>query len=567
MKLFGRIDPKYFEITLVVLLLLSHLVLSLGNVHAILNWYLTDDAFYYFQVARNVSEGSGFTFDGINYTNGFHPLWMLVCVPVFALARFDLILPLRVLIMLMAVINAVGSVFLFRMLRRYVKIEIAAVIAMLWAFHRDFHAITTKEGLEAGISAMFIILLWERLTAFNQQEKIGPNGLRQMFWLGVLGTLTILSRLDNVYLVFFAGVWLWLRWWQPPDGHAADFKGKWWWRIKSGLAYNGVIILVMLAYLAWNEISFGTAMPVSGQFKIWWGSLPNSVYGYRVVDMQQLIAELFSRDIRTGPWAVGLYRIFNLALKIVEARQLNPIDYLYPVAWYVFGVVVLIFLLLAWFNRAYFFKTVIKLGLAPFFIGTLAQVAYYKRLGSLPQKAWYWVSERIFIILLYALTLHLIYLLLTRIKAKLPAQAMLAVLLLGTVYIPAERIEYIFGELRNGRQQEVHDYLHRAAFLEETFAPGTIIAITGSGSWNYFSENHIIFNMDGLINSYEYLEAMKAGEGAAFLAQSGVQYVLGNPFIIENTNPYGPMLEGHLELYTKYYPPYTSRKFVWKFIP
>ena len=56
-------------------------------------------------------------------------------------------------------------------------------------------------------------------------------------------------------------------------------------------------------------------------------------------------------------------------------------------------------------------------------------------------------------------------------------------------------------------------------------------------------------------------------QGAAFMAESGVQYVIGNPYIMENTNPYGPVLEGHLELYTKYFPPYSSRKFVWKFIP
>ena len=44
-----------------------------------------DDAFYYFGIARNVAEGHGSTFDGINLTNGYHPLWMLLSVPVFGL--------------------------------------------------------------------------------------------------------------------------------------------------------------------------------------------------------------------------------------------------------------------------------------------------------------------------------------------------------------------------------------------------------------------------------------------------------------------------------------------------
>ena len=43
-----------------------------------------DDAFYYFGIARNVAHGHGSTFDGIDPTNGYHPLWMLVAVPLFA---------------------------------------------------------------------------------------------------------------------------------------------------------------------------------------------------------------------------------------------------------------------------------------------------------------------------------------------------------------------------------------------------------------------------------------------------------------------------------------------------
>ena len=43
-----------------------------------------DDAFYYFGIARNVAHGHGSTFDGIDPTNGYHPLWMLMAVPFFA---------------------------------------------------------------------------------------------------------------------------------------------------------------------------------------------------------------------------------------------------------------------------------------------------------------------------------------------------------------------------------------------------------------------------------------------------------------------------------------------------
>ena len=41
-----------------------------------------DDAAYYLGVARNVAAGHGSTFTGLLETNGYHPLWMLLLVPV-----------------------------------------------------------------------------------------------------------------------------------------------------------------------------------------------------------------------------------------------------------------------------------------------------------------------------------------------------------------------------------------------------------------------------------------------------------------------------------------------------
>ncbi len=44
-----------------------------------------DDAFYYFGVAHNIAAGHGSTFNGLDPTNGYHPLWLGLLVPVFAL--------------------------------------------------------------------------------------------------------------------------------------------------------------------------------------------------------------------------------------------------------------------------------------------------------------------------------------------------------------------------------------------------------------------------------------------------------------------------------------------------
>ena len=93
----GRIP--WFETILIIVVMSMSLYAAFSDAQNLsLRWFTRDDAYYYFKVAQNISEGHGSTFDGINKTNGYHPLWMVICIPIFALARFDLILPLRILL-------------------------------------------------------------------------------------------------------------------------------------------------------------------------------------------------------------------------------------------------------------------------------------------------------------------------------------------------------------------------------------------------------------------------------------------------------------------------------------
>ena len=52
-----------------------------------LSAFAQDDAYYYFRVAQNISLGRGSTWDGINRTNGYHPLWLLMLIPLYFVFR------------------------------------------------------------------------------------------------------------------------------------------------------------------------------------------------------------------------------------------------------------------------------------------------------------------------------------------------------------------------------------------------------------------------------------------------------------------------------------------------
>jgi hypothetical protein len=199
----------FFEITLVVVILILHAYAAFSDAYNLPNaWFTRDDAYYYFKVAENISEGRGITFDGINPTNGYHPLWLLVCIPIFALARFDLILPLRVLILLLAMLQAGTSVLIYRLLSRILAQPIAMLAATFWAFNLYIHYAIYELGLESALAAFTLAYLLFTLAKFDQAWRIKPVTSRQIALLAAMAALVMFSRLDLIFLVSLAGIWI-----------------------------------------------------------------------------------------------------------------------------------------------------------------------------------------------------------------------------------------------------------------------------------------------------------------------------------------------------------------------
>ncbi len=106
-----------FEALFAILVVVVHMTVVFAPMDNLLDrWFTTDDAFYYFQVARNISEGKGSSLDGIHPSNGYHPLWMLILIPVFSLAHFDLFLPLRLVVFISVLISLGSGTILYRFL-------------------------------------------------------------------------------------------------------------------------------------------------------------------------------------------------------------------------------------------------------------------------------------------------------------------------------------------------------------------------------------------------------------------------------------------------------------------
>src|SRR5512141_2084317 len=154
----------WFETILIVVVMSISLYAALSDAQNLSwRWFTRDDAYYYFKVAQNISEGHGSTFDGVNPTNGYHPLWMLICIPIFALARFDLILPLRILLLVMSGLSVATAILLYRLVGRVFTPGIGALATIYWVFSTDLLKRIYQQGLETGIAAFFIVLFVYKL--------------------------------------------------------------------------------------------------------------------------------------------------------------------------------------------------------------------------------------------------------------------------------------------------------------------------------------------------------------------------------------------------------------------
>ncbi len=85
-----------------------------------------------------------------------------------------------------------------------------------------------------------------------------------------------------------------------------------------------------------------------------------------------------------------------------------------------------------------------------------------------------------------------------------------------------------------GEERVDQAYMDVVPFLEANTEEGALIGMTGGGNVGYFIQGRTIINMDGLINSYAYFQALRAGRGDEYLASIGLDYIFANPDILLN---------------------------------
>jgi len=224
-----------------------------------LNDYLSDDAYYYLRVAANIAHGAGSTFGNLVPTNGYHPLWQLILVPVFWLVRTpDMAIPA---VFAIGSVAWIACVALYRRIGAMCDAEAAFLFAGIYLCWLGTFALPGGAGLVfLGMETTLAlpIMLW--LVALSLRHAIftaAPQPTRTLLTIGAVLTLMCLTRLDAVFIAgAYIGAFVLM---QQKRGLQAAMRDS--------IVMGAPVAITLIVYMAMNQILFGAAMPVSGTAK------------------------------------------------------------------------------------------------------------------------------------------------------------------------------------------------------------------------------------------------------------------------------------------------------------
>lgn len=445
-----------------------------------------DDSFYYLRIAQFIAAGKGSTFDGINLTNGYHPLWLFMLVPVFWLTSSPETGRLLATVV-QGGIFALGVYIFYRTARLLVGRIAAAIAASLWVLLTYSQSLSGTEFSVHALSVMvlaFVYLRW-----FTQ----GPaQASSRYLTLGLLSGVAILARLETMLLAVILGLFLLRMEWR--DG----LWGKW---ISHLLAFGLPVLLVCVAYLGANIIIFGHALPVSGVVKGSW-----STY-------------FLSQDAtyRAQGWLAAKIYLASLPVRaLIQARLISA--HLYPLYMTVgtFGAASL------WLTSALLPRSSpwrdwlhkIVRPLRPFLLYSvlsyLGYVIFYQ--GWLVySNPWYymiqpWITSLMMAAVLERFVIPLSAVTPTASLQKWLRRASLLITLGIALGIPSYTVRAIWQSSAESLSPFPSiEFYQGAQWIRGNLPPNAILGSWNAGMISYYS-GHQVVNLDGLVNSWDFYE-------------------------------------------------------------
>jgi hypothetical protein len=439
--------------------------------------FFNDDSFFYLKIADNLADGKGSTFDGVNPTNGYHPLYLGLLAAVSQVRPLRGLQGTRAVFLLDTALLAIAILVWGRLLRRagwetpYRLLAVLAIVAAVG--FNDF-------GMEVRLLLPMAWLFFACAVWLNKAR------LSHLLTLGLLAALTCLTRLDAI--VYVAIVALGLAW------RAGVTSGPR--RIGALTEIVGLVLvpslLVLGLYALANALRFGHAPTVSAWLKAGWpGTFRTHWFANSGLKIQ-LRMFLCALMAVCYPALCGWRRAAGRA----PAGRDDPFSFADLLAAVnVANLVYLAIILL--YSRG---------GVAGWYFGLPLSIALITGVSVLRTSAGRRIPARG-----------------AELGGEYRAMSALLVVTLaaGGVFLGSKVLRH--GSLRK-------DAVAMGLWMKENLPPGTrVFQVNGSGFTGYFSERSVV-NGDGLVNSWEYQKYLRSGRLLDYLRENEIRYIIWDQY-------------------------------------
>jgi hypothetical protein len=235
---------KLFLVAIVLAALLIRLVISWQDITVLVEKILLDDSLYVISVARNLALGNGLTYNGVDQTNGFQPLWGFMLVPVFWMTS-DPNMAINIILTISSIIDVLTVIVLFKLTKKLFNEKIALMTAAFYGLN----PLTIFQNLCGIELVLYIFLLLSTMLYYFSLESLKR---KNVIILGILLGITMLARLDGIFLTFV--IFLDILW-KGRKNLLTD--------IKKILVISVIAALFLAPWFLWCYFAFGNFMQSS----------------------------------------------------------------------------------------------------------------------------------------------------------------------------------------------------------------------------------------------------------------------------------------------------------------
>lgn len=459
--------------------------------------FIYDDMFYYLKVAEHIVAGNGSTFDGTEPTNGYHPIWLMICTGLAFFFSGKMLV--HAVLTVAAILHVVQGVLLARILSRFARDWVVLALTALYLLNWRTLAVNLC-GLEialAGAAALFVL---DRLLA-----EPAPFDRWRYFRTGLLLGFAALCRFDLLLLCAFGVAWIVCDW---------RYRGRVWLEERFELAAFTVAgIVVML--VPWFVFSWSVSEVL----------LPNSRHAVKFLSSVH-------------------YDLSNPAQMLDMA-----INQFWSALWWSADIANFygVFPVVGPEGKAFFGSGLALAALVSFvLIGALlmrkddgVRLASVVLVYCAMHAGYYLVFHRVE--LRYVLPVLVFFFvplaavlegILRRASTGFAGKAVAASLLVafgGVTWAGLDAYDRGYGSVR------VHKYHYVAMDMAEWLArehPGAKVGAWNAGIMSYFSNTELV-NLDGVMNDGA-LEAIRAGRIGDYIQEREIRFLVDEPNQIES---------------------------------